>query len=161
MTQFSSALSIFALWLAGIGLTAMTAIISWQVFARYLLNSAPAWTEQAALLLMLWFVLFSAAAGVREGFHIRLSLIEQLSGPKTRKSLRLFSHLVVFFVGAMMAIEGSSLAIATWDHTIPTLGFSRSVAFWPFAGSGAMSVVFSAEHLFAEINDRKVQSLWN
>jgi TRAP-type C4-dicarboxylate transport system permease small subunit len=39
------------LMLAGVGLLAMTGIIGWQVFARYVLNASPAWAEQAALVL--------------------------------------------------------------------------------------------------------------
>jgi TRAP-type C4-dicarboxylate transport system permease small subunit len=47
------------------GLLLMTAIVGWQVFGRYVLNSSPSWSEQAALTLMIWYVSFGAAAGVR------------------------------------------------------------------------------------------------
>ena len=66
-------------WLIGfgsIGLLAMTAIIGWQVFGRFVLNSSPSWTEQASLIMMIWYVMFAAAAGVYEGFHIRIALLE-------------------------------------------------------------------------------------
>ena len=63
-----------------LGLLAMTAIISWQVFGRFVLNSSPSWTEQASLVLMIWYVMFAAAAGVHEGFHIRIGLIEERLG---------------------------------------------------------------------------------
>jgi hypothetical protein len=48
------------------GLVLMTAIIGWQVFGRFVLGSSPSWAEQAALILMIWYVFFAAAAGVRE-----------------------------------------------------------------------------------------------
>ena len=56
LSAASGKVSIFAKWFAGIGLLVMTAIISAQVFARYVLNDSPAWAEQAALLLMIWYV---------------------------------------------------------------------------------------------------------
>ena len=55
----------------------MTGIVVVQVFARYVLNDSPVWAEQAALLLMIWYVFIAAAAGVREGFHIRLAVIAE------------------------------------------------------------------------------------
>ena len=63
-----------------LGLVVMTAIVGWQVFGRFVLDSSPSWTEQASLVLMIWYVMFAAAAGVYEGFHIRIALIEERFG---------------------------------------------------------------------------------
>ncbi|WP_204271844.1 TRAP transporter small permease, partial [Escherichia coli] len=60
-------ISRLALWLSGIGLLVMTAMVAWQVFGRYVLNASPSWTEPAALLLMSWFILLGSAVGVRDG----------------------------------------------------------------------------------------------
>ena len=49
--------------LGALGLLATTAIIGWQVFGRYVLQSSPSWTEQASLVLMIWYVFLAAAAG--------------------------------------------------------------------------------------------------
>ena len=77
----SARISRYTRWFACAVLMVMTAIIGWQVFARYVLNASPAWAEQAALLLMIWYVLFAAAAGVREGFHIRIGVFETALAP--------------------------------------------------------------------------------
>ena len=69
LARLSAATSQFARWFAGAGLLVMTLIISWQVFARYVLNASPPWAEQASLLLMIWYVLLAAAAGVILGEH--------------------------------------------------------------------------------------------
>ena len=57
ISTVSRFLSRAALYASALGLVGMTLIIGWQVFARYVLNAAPSWTEQASLLLMLWFIL--------------------------------------------------------------------------------------------------------
>ena len=64
LVRLSAATSRLLQWLSGFGLLLMTVVIAWQVFARRVLNDSPAWAEQAALLLMIWFVMFAAAAGV-------------------------------------------------------------------------------------------------
>ena len=41
-----------AITIACAALIAMTVVEGWQVFARYVLNDSPSWTEPVALLLM-------------------------------------------------------------------------------------------------------------
>ena len=106
----SGKVSLFAKWFAGIGLLIMTAIIAMQVFARYVLNDSPAWAEQAALLLMIWYVFIAAAAGVREGFHIRIAVFVENLPEKLRHPVLLFAHLAVVAFGLSMAIFGVELA---------------------------------------------------
>ena len=150
-----------ALYISFAGLVGMTAIISWQVFARYVLNAAPSWTEQAALLLMLWFILFAAAAGVREGFHIRLTLVEESLPEKYRQGLRIFCHGVVLAFGAVMAWAGGGLVIETWSHSIPTLGLSRGIAYMPIAISGTLITLYAAELVLLELRGGETERIWN
>ena len=139
----------------------MTAIITWQVFARYVLSASPAWAEQASLLLMLWFILFAAAAGVREGFHIQLTMIQDRASPAARKRIRIFCHLIVAIFGLFMAIFGAQLVGEVWSHRIPTLGLSRGWAYIPIALSGGLTAFFAIEQAVAEAKGKVVKPLWN
>lgn len=133
------------------GLILMTAIIGWQVFGRYVLNSSPTWAEQAALVLMIWYVFFAAAAGVREGFHIRILALEAVLSPRGRHLMRLGAHLVVGLSGLAIAIWGGELVARTWSHVIPTLGLPRGVAYLPLPLSGALIVLFTTELVLEDI----------
>jgi TRAP-type C4-dicarboxylate transport system permease small subunit len=157
----SARVSWFAKWFAGVGLLLMTAIIAWQVFARYVLNASPAWAEQAALLLMIWYVFFAAAAGVREGFHIRIAIFVDSLPVKLRRPVLTISHGIVLAFGVAMAWWGVELAQATWEHVIPTLGLSRGYAYIPIAISGALMAGFAFEQLVAELRSIEVKKLWN
>lgn len=161
MSALSRRLSRLALWFSAAGLVAMTGIIGWQVFARYLLGNSPAWAEQAALFLMLWFILFAAAAGVREGFHIRLSLLQDSIAPARRRRVALLCHAIVAAFGLAMAGGGALLVGETWQHVIPTLGLSRGLAYVPLAASGALIVFFALEHLVATWRGREVEPQWS
>jgi TRAP-type C4-dicarboxylate transport system permease small subunit len=161
MFWVSRFLSRLALYLSAAGLVAMTAIIGWQVFARYVLKSAPSWTEQASLYLMLWFILFAAAAGVREGFHIRLTMLQESLPAAASKFLQMICHAVVLVFGGFMVAGGLELAHETWDHTIPTLGLPRGSAYLPMAGAGVLIVFFSLEHMIALLRGKEIQSTWN
>ena len=161
MARLSILLSRFSLWFSALGLAGMTLIIGWQVFARYVLGASPAWTEQAALFLMLWFILFASAAGVREGFHIRLSLLQDSLRESRRRIVSLLCHMVVLTFGVLMALSGAELVIATWPHTIPTLGLPRGTAYIPLAIAGVLIAFFSVEQILAEYRHEKVKPLWS
>lgn len=139
----------------------MTIIIGWQVIGRYALSNAPAWAEQAALFLMLWFILFAAAAGVREGFHIRLSLLQDSLSEGRRKILAVLCHAIVGTFGVAMAYGGGQLIAETWQHTIPTLSLPRGLGYVPLAVAGLLIAFFALEHILAERIGRKVEPLWS
>ncbi len=140
------------LMLGGIGLAVMTLIIGWQVFARYVLNASPSWSEQASLVLMIWFISFAAAAGVKEGFHIRISAFADSLPGRWPNRLQLVSHLIVALVGAAMAFWGGELIMRTWEHTIPTLGISRGFAYLPLPISGVLIALFALENFLEQLN---------
>lgn len=157
----SLAVSRAARWFANAGLIVMSAIIGWQVFARYVLNASPAWAEQAALLLMIWYVLFAAAAGVREQFHIRITVFADALPEGGRKAAALAAHSAVALFGAAMVWWGSELVHATWSHVIPTLGLPRGMAYLPIPAAGLLIVAFSLEHVIAVLGNREVVKGWN
>lgn len=130
---------------AAFGLVLMTAIVGWQVFGRYVLNSTPSWSEQAALTLMIWYVSLAAAAGVRQGFHIRIVALEEAVPPPVRKAMQVFSNIVVGACGLSMLVWGGELVMLTWDHVIPSLGISRGLAYLGLPIAGALMALFALE----------------
>lgn len=143
-------------WLVKIsafGLVAMTAVIGWQVFGRFVLNSSPSWTEQAALMLMIWYVFFAAAAGVWERFHIRIELLEDRLPDAFKKPLRIAIHLVVAGFGLILLVYGAQLAWLVRDFVIPSLGISRGVAYLPIPFAGLLMVIFSIGRIRARLGE--------
>lgn len=134
-----------ARWLIGFGaagLIAMTATIAWQVFGRFVLDSSPSWTEQASLILMIWYVMFASAAGVYEGFHIRIALLEERLGDRSRGLARAVA-LVVAIVGIVLLIYGAQLCWAVRGNAVPSLGISRAAAYVPLPIAGLLMTVFA------------------
>ncbi len=144
--------------LAASGLVLMTVIVGYQVFGRYVLNASPSWSEQAALTLMIWFVFFAAAAGVREGFHIRIVALEQALGPRGKMVMRLFSECVVGACGLAMMVWGGELVARTWSHVIPSLGLPRGLAYLGLPISGALIFLFSLERVLELLHGDVVEN---
>ena len=136
-----------ALLISAAGLILMTLIIGWQVFARYLLNASPAWSETVALLLMLYYIMLAAAVGVYEGFHLGLKVLVDSVPANIRRALNIFNNALIAVFGIAMLIYGTRLAQFTADHIIPTINISRAFAYWPFAAAGLLISVFALERL--------------
>ena len=132
------------------GLLAMTAIIAWQVFGRFVLDSSPSWTEQASLILMIWYVMFAAAAGVHEGFHIRIALLEEKLGPRARPFVRL-AGAIVAVLGLVLCVYGLQLCWLVRGNTVPSLGLSRAVAYVPLPIAGLLMTLFALPQIASGI----------
>jgi TRAP-type C4-dicarboxylate transport system permease small subunit len=128
--------------LAAIGLVSMAAIVIWQVFGRFVLDSSPSWTEQAALVLMIWYVMFASAAGVHEGFHIRIALLEERLGPRA-SGLRRVTALIVLGLGLVLLVYGAALVWHVRGNAMPALGISRAVAYIPMPIAGLLMALFA------------------
>ena len=133
------------------GLVLMTFIIGWQVFARYVLNASPAWSESAALLLMLYYIMLAAAVGVYENFHLGLKVVLDAVPTHIRTRLEVINNSLVIIFGIAMLVNGSRLALFTVEHIMPALNISRSFAYWPFAAAGLFISIFALERLILAI----------
>lgn len=140
--------------LGALGLIMMTVVIGWQVFGRYVLASSPSWSEQTALLLMIWYVFLASAAGVWERFHIRIELLEQKFSAEWRRRLRIVIHALICVFGIIFLVAGAMLA---WDvrvHVIPSLGISRGWAYVVIPFAGLLMSLFSLGRIYVRLTEK-------
>jgi len=140
-------LSNLALWLAGIGLVTMTAIVAYQVFMRFVLNASPPWTEAGSIMIMSWFIFLGAAVGVRENFHMGFDVLLYVLPPGAKPVLRTISDVAIFAFASGMIYYGGELAVRYWSTRIPVLGLPTSFTYFPIVVSGVLMCVFSAERI--------------
>jgi TRAP-type C4-dicarboxylate transport system permease small subunit len=136
-----------ALWLAGTGLVLMTAIVAWQVYARYVLNASPSWTEAASILIMSWFIMLGAAVGVRENFHMGFDVLLYVLPDGARNWLRTISDLAVLTFGVGMVVYGMQLTVRTWTATVPVLQLPGGFTYMPVVAGGVLITLFALERL--------------
>ena len=142
-----SALSTGALYLAGIGLVAMSVIVLWQVFVRFVLNWNNSWTELTAILIMSWFIFLGAAVGVRENYHLGFDVLLYVLPEGSKKVLRTISDVVVFSFAVGMIVYGWDLMMLQWAERMPALGISGAFRYLPLAAGGVLIALFSVERI--------------
>jgi len=142
-----SKVSTASLYLAGIGLVAMSLIVFWQVFLRYVLNWGQAWTELSSIMIMGWFIFLGAAVGVRENFHLGFDVLLYVLPKSSKKVLRTISDLVVLSFAIGMIYYGIVLMRLQWSEVMPSLGISGAFRYLPLTAGGVLIGLFSLERI--------------
>jgi TRAP-type C4-dicarboxylate transport system permease small subunit len=158
MKNLLNTLSKIALFIAASCIVIMTAIITYQVVARYVFNASPAWSEQLSLLLLGYLVFLGAAAGVHERFHIRIDAIRNAVPARLAKGFDLTAHFAVACAGIVMVLAGWKLTSTLWAFDIPSLGLPRGLALLPLPISGALITLFSGAQLIDALNSKTTEA---
>jgi TRAP-type C4-dicarboxylate transport system permease small subunit len=160
LTRFNAALAKLGMMVAVAGLYAIVACVAFQVFGRYVLNDTPTWAESLTLVLVLYVALIGAAVGVRDAGHIGMESLLVLVPDDWRRRLELVIHLLVGIFGALMVAGGWGLMEGVLSYKIPTLGISEGWHYAPLLLSGAMILLFSIEHVIANVKRVEVVPAW-
>jgi TRAP-type C4-dicarboxylate transport system permease small subunit len=103
-----------------------------QVGARFGFNKPLPWTDEAAVVLYIWAILWAAATIVPEREHVVFDLLWNLAPRSVRMVMRVVGNLLV---GGLAAVA----IPATWDYvhfmhreSTPVLGVSFMLVFMPF-----------------------------
>jgi TRAP-type C4-dicarboxylate transport system permease small subunit len=134
--------------IAGLALVAITVVVPWGVFTRYVLHSAASWPEPMAILLSVVVTFFGAAMGVRSGQHMRVTVLRDRLPYEPRLAVDLLAEALLAAVALFMVIWGIRLVGATWHQDIaefPTL--SVGITYLPIPIGGAVTLLFIAEGL--------------
>ncbi len=128
-------------------LAAMTLLIFLQVVIRFkLINSTIPWTEEIALVFLVWFGLTGAAIGIRKGSHIGVEFVMALFGPKLQRALNIFIGLLIIAFSVFLLIEGSVLVQGTIDVFLSASLLSRGLCVYlAVPVSALLMILYSAE----------------
>lgn len=161
LTRLNAAIARGCMYFCVAGLVAIVAVVAWQVFGRYVLNSSPTWAENLALVLVLYVTLIGAAVGVRDAGHIGMDSLLVLAPPGVRSKVAVAIHVLVGIFGAAMAWNGWVLGASVAAYKLPNINLSEAVRYVPLAASGALIVLFSIEHLVARARGVEVRPAWH
>jgi TRAP-type C4-dicarboxylate transport system permease small subunit len=154
-SRIAAHLSLISLVLAGVGLIAMTLIVGWTVFGRYVLNATPTWGETVSLLLMLWFILLGGAVGVREMDHMGFDIGLHYAKGNFKKVLVFVNEALVTLFGFAMVYYGFLLTSKVWSDRLPMIGISKGWDYIPMVAGGVLIAFFSLEKLLLTFSNQE------
>ncbi len=139
-------------WLEGaaaLALGLMSALVIYQVAARYLFDSPPSWTEELARYLQVWLVLLAAPVCLRRGMHLAVDLLTPRLPAFAGSLVRAAILALVGGFGLIFAVQGVRLLRIAALQTSPALGISM---IWPYLAlplCGALIALAAAARIAA------------
>jgi TRAP-type C4-dicarboxylate transport system permease small subunit len=135
--------------IAGVAIVGMAVVEVWQVFARYVMNDSPSWTEPVALLLMSTAMMFGAAAGVRSNRHFGFFLLLDHVSATKRRVLILLARSIAAGVGLMLSGWGARMLSDAWDFPMAGAPLPQGLVFAPVCLGGALMALFAIEQMIS------------
>ena len=134
-------------------LAIMTLTITWQVITRFkVIHMNSPWTEEIALVLLVWFGLIGSAIGVRKNSHISVEFVAGLFPNKVQHIFRILIHFIIMTFSLFLFIEGILLAQGSWFTIMPATMFQRGmVVYTAIPVAASLMFFYSTELLIKEI----------
>ncbi len=104
-----------------------------QVLARFVFNRPLPWSDELAVILYIWVILWAAAFMVPEREHVVFDLVYHLMPPGGQRAMRLLAHLMIGGLAAWALPASWSYIRFMAREGTPVLGLPFMWVFLPFA----------------------------
>ncbi len=116
----------------GWAILALTLLISWEVFSRYVLNVPHAWVLDAQIMLYGLLFMMAGAYTLAKGGHVRGDVLYGFFAPRTQASIDLVLY-ILFFLPGIFALTYAGWIYANESMAINEQTFSpEPLPLYPF-----------------------------
>jgi len=116
----------------GWSIVALTGLISWEVFSRYVLNVPHAWVLDAQIMLYGLLFMMAGAYTLAKGGHVRGDVLYGFFAPRTQATIDLVLY-VLFFLPGIFALTYAGWIFANESMAINEQTFSpEPLPLYPF-----------------------------
>jgi C4-dicarboxylate transporter DctQ subunit len=139
-------------FITGALLCAITLIVFYTVIAAKFLGGAPPWTNEAPLIMVIWFGLLGAGLGVRDKAHLAVEFMVRGLGATLKAFFFRLSYALMLAFAGVMTVAGFRLVFftvgnqQTYPATKLPVGYAAYLAI-PLAG------IFIALHAMRHLID--------
>ena len=147
MKGFVGAAAAALRWSLIAAIALMLACIALQVVMRYGFGNALSWSEELALLMFSWAALGGLALGVREGFHVRLTLVLEPLPAGARASAERAIELLTAALAAYLVWSGWRYVDITRGGTSAAIAYPIELLHGIAPLAGLFVLIFAVERL--------------
>lgn len=132
----------------GLMLLALVLSLFYQVFGRYVIGRAPAWTEEVARMLVAWMAMLGTGACLRSGGHIAVGVLVNSVPPRVSLVLLAVRDVAVMATAGVMVWAGVRFAMLNADQESAALEIPMSIPYSAMAvGAALMALVLALSRL--------------
>lgn len=118
-----------------VGITVVTVL---QVFLRFALNSPTSWSEEIALLGLIWFGFFAIAIGIRRHQHVAVTFLRDLLPPAGAAALDYAAQIAIAVFMFTVAWFGRNLTDLVGAQLLPASQISKMWLYLPAIIGGGL-----------------------
>lgn len=144
--------------IAAVLLSAMTLLVLYQVFTRYVLNSPAAFTEELVRYFLIWTSFIGAAYAFSTRQHMCLVLVRDKLSPSGRKVLMtVIDALILVFALMVITIGGVKLALSAVKEYSALLGISRALVYAMAPVSGIFMILAQVINIYEDVTGTVIE----
>ena len=130
-------------WVAVVLLLVLVALVTAQVFMRYVMQSPLTWSEEMARMTFIWFAFVGAGIGFHYHQDLRVVFFTEMLPLRPRLYLQLVVHLVeVAFMGILL-YNGWVLCQLLFPTPTPALYWSEDTFYGGVMGGGVVILFYA------------------
>ncbi|WMS42648.1 TRAP transporter small permease [Acuticoccus sp. MNP-M23] len=136
--RFVDGLNVVASWVCYALLVVITAITCLQVFLRFVLNNPTSWSEEVALLCLIWFGMLAIAVGIRRHEHVAISFFRDMLPYPLALTLDFMAQLLTAGFMLVVVVYGQDLVALAGKQLLPASSLSKAWLYVPTLVGGAL-----------------------
>lgn len=139
--------------LAGLSLTVMVVLTTYQVITRYVFNAPSTWSEELVGYLFAWSTMFGAAIVSGERGHMNIPILVDKFNPPMRKALHIFAEIIAFlFSAAILVFGGFQVSALAMGQQTSSLGVAVGLFYWVMPICGIVMALFAVMNIIGIAN---------
>ncbi len=132
----------------GLMLLAVVLTLSYQVFGRYVIGRAPAWSEEIARMLVAWMAMLGTGACLRHGGHVAVGVLVNAVSPRVRLVLLALRDMAVMATAGVLCWAGVRFAMLNAEQDSAAMEIPMSIPYSAMAvGAVLMALVLTLSRL--------------
>lgn len=122
--------------------------VTYGVIGRYIpFIRNPRWTQELAILCMVWICFVSAGYAIKNGLHVRMSIVVNLFPEKLRDVVNRVAYLLLVAVNIFWIVYGIQLVGLTGRARMPATGWPMSLTYLSVVVGGVYGALMSLYRL--------------
>lgn len=130
LDRLANGISGFMLLLCVLIFAVMVYSVSYGVLGRYLpFIRNPRWTQELAILCMVWLCFLGAGYAIKEGLHVRMTILEFVIPKKVAAFLHRLAYGLLLAVNLMWVVYGIQILTLTSRAKMSATGWPMSTIY--------------------------------
>lgn len=139
--------------LAGLSMTVMVVLTTYQVIARYVFNSPSTWSEELVGYLFGWSTMLGATIVSGERGHMNIPVLIDQFNPAAKKAFHIFAEVIAFiFSAAILVFGGFQVSELAMGQQTSSLGVAVGLFYWVMPICGIIILIYSVLNIIGIAN---------